>query len=310
MNPPLEYKELSAEEVCRQIETDKADLLLVDILPNDHFLQVHLPSARNACVFEVTFLDQIAELAPSKETRMIVYGFSSTSRGAETAAEKLIRNGYLNVALLKDGLSGWRRCAFPLEGEAPDQPDEPASTPAFEERTHTVDTEESTIEWTGRNPNTRHFGTIALSHGELTVAGGTLTGTFEIDMQSIKNINLEGDELQPVLISHLKSDDFFFVDRFPKATFTLTRATPVKEPTLTAPNYTVDGILELLDTKAPLEFQATINPLNNGKLTAEAHFDIDKTQWNIIYGSSRFFEHLGMHVVFDLISIQLKIVTK
>lgn len=81
MNPPLEYKELSAEEVCRQIETDKADLLLVDILPNDHFLQVHLPSARNACVFEVTFLDQIAELAPSKETRMIVYGFSSTSRG-------------------------------------------------------------------------------------------------------------------------------------------------------------------------------------------------------------------------------------
>jgi hypothetical protein len=34
-----------------------------------------------------------------------------------------------------------------------------------------------------------------------------------------------------------------------------------------------------------------------------AHFDFDRTRWNVIYGSSRFFEHLGMHLVFDLISI-------
>ena len=213
------------------------------------------------------------------------------------------------MALLKDGLSNWRRCGFPLAGEAPHQTDEPDSTPVFKDGTHTIDTGKSLIEWTGRNPNTRHFGTIALSHGEMTMAGGTLTGTFGIDMHSIKNINLEGDELQPVLVSHLNSDDFFFVDIFPKSTFTITGATPVKEPTLTAPNYTVDGVLELLGTKAPITFQATINHIDDSKLTAEAHFDIDRTKWNIIYGSSRFFEHMGMHVVFDLITIQLKIVT-
>ena len=42
--------------------------------------------------------------------------------------------------------------------------------------------------------------------------------------------------------------------------------------------------------------------------TAEAHFDIDRTRWKVIYGSSRFFKHLGMHLVFDLISIQCRIV--
>ena len=58
-----------------------------------------------------------------------------------------------------------------------------------------------------------------------------------------------------------------------------------------------------------ISFPATFNVLSEGNLTAEAHFDIDRTRWHIRYGSSRFFEHLGMHLVYDLISIQLHIVT-
>jgi len=38
------------------------------------------------------------------------------------------------------------------------------------------------------------------------------------------------------------------------------------------------------------------------------HFDMDRTRWGVIYGSSRFFEHLGMHLVFDLISFQIRLV--
>ena len=52
---------------------------------------------------------------------------------------------------------------------------------------------------------------------------------------------------------------------------------------------------------------ATITRTPENGLAAEAHFDIDRPRWNIIYGSTRFFEHLGMHLVFDLISIQLRI---
>jgi polyisoprenoid-binding protein YceI len=137
-----------------------------------------------------------------------------------------------------------------------------------------------------------------------------MTGVVEIDMDSIENINLEGDELQPVLVSHLKSDDFFLVKAFPKATFAINGGQLVREPHLSSPNYEVNGTLELKGVKADLSFATTISSTDDGGLVAEAHFDIDRTRWNVIYGSTRFFENLGMHLVFDLISFQLRIVAR
>jgi hypothetical protein len=61
---------------------------------------------------------------------------------------------------------------------------------------------------------------------------------------------------------------------------------------------------------ADLSFTTTIAHIDNNALVAEAHFDIDRTRWNVIYGSTRFFENLGMHLVFDLISFQVRIVAK
>jgi hypothetical protein len=43
-----------------------------------------------------------------------------------------------------------------------------------------------------------------------------------------------------------------------------------------------------------------------GGISAEAHLDIDRTWWNAICGSARFFEHLGMHLVFDLDGIEVR----
>jgi polyisoprenoid-binding protein YceI len=129
-------------------------------------------------------------------------------------------------------------------------------------------------------------------------------------MHTINNVNLQGDELKPVLEAHLKSDDFFFIERFPEAVFDIEEAAPIQDGTASSPNYTVKGMLTLKGIRAGLDFLATIHALPNGRLTAEAHFDFDRTRWKIIYGSSRFFEHLGMHLVFDLISIQMKIITQ
>lgn len=67
----------------------------------------------------------------------------------------------------------------------------------------------------------------------------------------------------------------------------------MKEPTLSAPNYQVNGVLELRGVTADLQFLAAVNILPDNQITAEAYFDIDPTRWNVIYGSSRFFEHLG-----------------
>ena len=57
-----------------------------------------------------------------------------------------------------------------------------------------------------------------------------------------------------------------------------------------------------------LEFDATVAPFEEGSFVLEAHFDIDRMRWNVIYGSTRFFEYLGMHKVFDLLSFQIHLI--
>ena len=173
-----------------------------------------------------------------------------------------------------------------------------------------IDAEQSIIEWVGRNPNTKHFGTVRISDGQIQIENTTITGVAEIDMNSIENMSLEGDELQPVLVSHLKSEDFFLVKLFPTAKFIINGGKLDDEPYLSSPNYEVDGTLGLRGVKADLSFPATITNTDDNGLVAEAHFDIDRTRWNVIYGSTMFFEHIGMHLVFDLISFQVKIVAK
>jgi polyisoprenoid-binding protein YceI len=227
---------------------------------------------------------------------------------AVTAAEKLERLGYSNVSILSGGLTGWKEAGYPLEGTAPEVLDQPEEGGLPDNGTYRVDPEKSVIEWTGRNPNTKHYGTLRVSKGEITVGDGNVEGTLEIDMNAIKNINLEGDDMQPVLVSHLKSDDFFFVKMFPKARFEIQGVTAVKEPLASAPNVHVRGVFELRGIRREITFPATVNPLPEGGVTVEAHFDVDRTQWDVIYGSSRFFKHLGMHLVFDLISIELRVV--
>jgi len=299
---------MSISELKKWMDEGK-DFILVDTLTSDHFEKVHLPGAVNACVFEVMFRNRIESIISAKDRQIILYGSSETSHDAATAAEKLDRLGYRNVMTLRSGIKAWREAGYPLEGNDIATADQSEKL-RLEKKSYQIDTERSLIEWTGRNPNTKHFGTLAISKGDIKVDDGKITGSFEIDIHSIKNKSLEGDELQPVLIAHLLSDDFFFADKFPKVAFTIESAKQVEQPTLTAPNFQVDGTLSLRGVSGKIDFPATVSNLDEQAITAEAHFDIDRTRWNIIYGSSRFFEHLGMHVVFDLISLQVRIVAK
>jgi rhodanese-related sulfurtransferase/polyisoprenoid-binding protein YceI len=287
---------------------EQDDLVLIDTLTADHFKKVHVPGARNACVFEVVFLENMEKIIPEKDKRIVVYGSSGKSMDAVTAAEKLVRAGYQEVFALEGGLQGWKASGYDLDGDDPSVLEDTGTAPRLEDRTYVLDREQSMIEWTGRNPNTTHYGTLNLSQGHLLVENGHVSGTFEIDMKSMKNINLEGDPLQPVLIAHLMSDDFFFVSLFPKAVFTIRSARPITGATPSEPNFEVKGVLELRGVKKEMEFLATAHREPEGEVKVESHFDMDRTQWGVIYGSTRFFEYLGMHLVFDLISIQLRLV--
>jgi len=129
-------------------------------------------------------------------------------------------------------------------------------------------------------------------------------------MRTIKNCDLQDQEENNLLVCHLKSEDFFDVERFPTAGFELLTCEVLFDATPGSSNYFINGELTLKDVKRAISIPAIIVPGENGSIRAQAHFDIDRTEWNIAYGSGKLFEKLGMHLVNDTISLELFITTR
>ena len=139
---------------------------LIHTLPEYHYTQAHLPGARLACVYEVIFLDLVAALAPEKTSPIVVYGASRKTMDAHVAADKLARAGYSDVRILEGGMNAWTAAGYALEGQAPQLPPTTPAIGKLDEGLYHVDTEESLIEWAGRNPNSKHDGSIPLSNAQ------------------------------------------------------------------------------------------------------------------------------------------------
>jgi polyisoprenoid-binding protein YceI len=87
----------------------------------------------------------------------------------------------------------------------------------------------STIGWVGKKVGGQHNGNIQFKSGQVLVKGSQITGgTFVVDMTSIKNVDLTDADYNAKLIGHLKSDDFFAVEKNPTATFVITSIKPLK----------------------------------------------------------------------------------
>jgi polyisoprenoid-binding protein YceI len=258
-------------------------------------------------VFEVAFLDRMTDLAPDKQVAVCVYGAAADSYEARMAAEKLDRAGYAEVFELRQGLEGWTSAGLAVERGTASKSPEPSPPDGWRE----IDPLESRLEWVGRNLLNKHHGQIALKRGKLHfVQGEVAGGEVTLDMRSMTCQDLAGDPLHDVLIAHLKSHDFFDVDLYPEARFVITSTQRAADASPGAPNLTVHGELELKGVSRAVEFVATTGITAEGKAAVQSAFAIDRTQWNVIYGSGKYFRNLGGHLVNDLIEIQLRIVTR
>jgi len=299
---------ITTEQLNEKISSGD-DFILIDTLIPEHFERVHIPESLNVCVHERGFIKKIQDQIKDKCSEIIVYGADEMTMDGIMAAEKLKENGYENVSILRGGLSEYLKKKYELEGYVSYESGEYDSMVKITDGDYTVDTMVSGIRWTGRNPERNYSGRVNLLSGEVKVKKGVVRGNFEIDMNSISiDSHMEGDD-EAILISHLKSDDFFLTKVFPEAHFSIESAKPDKEPYLTVQNYNILGFLEMRGIKAKLDFPANLLQRENGKIYAEAHFDFDRTRWGIVYGSSRFFNFLGKHLVFDMVSVELRLVT-
>jgi polyisoprenoid-binding protein YceI len=126
---------------------------------------------------------------------------------------------------------------------------------------YTLDVANSSIEWKGykvlKSEQTTHFGTLNFKEGRLTVKDGKLqSGKFTADIHSLQNIDLEGGkEMKAKLEGHLKSADFFDAEKFPMASYEITKITATTNGdynTILEGNLTIKGITK------PVQFKANV----------------------------------------------------
>jgi polyisoprenoid-binding protein YceI len=158
-----------------------------------------------------------------------------------------------------------------------------------EEDKKEIKVESSKVVWKGYKVTGSHEGFISIKSGQLTFNDGTLTGgDFVIDMSSIINTDLEG-EYKGKLEGHLKSDDFFGVEKFPTASLVFTQVKSVSKN-----SYEVTGDITIKGKTESISFDLSVYGNK-----ANASLKIDRSKFDVRYGSTSFFDGLKDKAIYD-----------
>lgn len=194
-----------------------------------------------------------------------------------------------------------------VEAEATEAPAEEAASEtdtSGEEATYAVDTAASTIQWRGEKPlQYGHTGKVNIAEGTMSFAGEQLlSSSFTIDMTSIVDEDLSGSD-KADLEAHLKSDDFFGVETYPTATLVIKSA----EPAGTDGQYNVVADLTMKDITNEITF-VTVVTVGDGTINATADIVVDRSQFDVQFGSGSFFDNLGDKLISDEIELTVSLV--
>jgi len=164
-----------------------------------------------------------------------------------------------------------------------------------------IDTKKSVIEWEGSKITGKsHTGTVNLQEGGLQIADGKVSGgKFTINMASINVTDLEGG-MKGKLEGHLNSDDFFATEKFKTANLAIVS---VDGDNIKA-NLTIKG------QTYEVEFPTKIVINADGTLKATATIEVDRSKYDVRYGSDSFFDNLGDKAINDIIKFNVTLVGK
>lgn len=156
-------------------------------------------------------------------------------------------------------------------------------------QTKKIDAKKSNIHWVGKKVTGQHEGTISLKDGALVFKGDKLAGgNFTVDMTTINTTDLSGG-MKENLDGHLKSDDFFGVEKFQTANLVF-KTIATKDSN----NYTITADLTIKGITNSISFDMNVN----GKV-ATSKLIVDRTKYDIKYKSGNFFENLGDKTIYD-----------
>ncbi len=174
------------------------------------------------------------------------------------------------------------------------------SLTAFAEK-RPVTIEKSSVNWTGSKIGSIHHGEVKIKSAYFEVKNNTIVGgEVVMDMKTISDKDLTDPKYNKMLVDHLKSDDFFGVEKFPTATFVLTKVTSFKNNKATVwGNITIKGKTEKVKfvvTKKGDDYSTQLN--------------VDRSKFDVRYGSDSFFDNLGDKVIDDIFILDISLHVK
>ena len=153
-----------------------------------------------------------------------------------------------------------------------------------------INVQKSNISWVGKKVTGQHSGNIAFQDGTLIFKKNELVGgNFTVDMNSITVTDLKAGEGKEKLEGHLKADDFFGTAKFPTAKLVI--KTIGKQSNNI---YAVTADLTIKGITNSVKFKITVN-----KDTASAALTVDRTKFDVKYGSGSIFDGLGDKAIDD-----------
>jgi len=178
-----------------------------------------------------------------------------------------------------------------------------AGSKSGEQASLKVDTKASKVYWTAKKVTGEHSGYVLLQGGNVISKDGNLAdASIIMDMNSIECTDLEG-EWKDKLVGHLKSDDFFSVEKNPTASFSIKSVKKSGTQSVVTGDLTIKGITN--EVSFPVELKNS-----NNTLTANGTAKLDRTKWDIRYGSGKFFDSLGDNMIYDEFEIRFELVAK
>lgn len=161
----------------------------------------------------------------------------------------------------------------------------------------------SIVNWTGKKVLGLHTGSINIADGFIEITDNLIkSGEIQIDMTSIVITDIEDKKNHDDFLAHLKNDDFFAVDKFKIAKLVISGSEKTENNKLK-----VDGMLTIKDISHPVSFIASVEIFTDF-LHSLGEIVIDRTLYNIRYGSGKFLQNLGDNLIYDDFVLQFKLV--
>lgn len=178
-----------------------------------------------------------------------------------------------------------------------------------------LDVAASSAIWTGKKLAGTHTGKISFKGGKFEYNKNKLkSGEVVVDLNSITNEDVKDAEYNKKLVGHLKSDDFFGVEKFPEATFKIKSFSEIHNFVPGQPNLEVKGTLTIKGVSKPYATKLFYTPNENG-FEAKGKIVIERTQFGLKYSAKKFLsadklKEIGDKLIDDNFEVDLNLVAK